>query len=130
MQVEGTLYLKQVDYQIFTQPMQLIFTLKKSNGNTSEKSTLRGYNNVMLLCIQSRALVYYSTSLLCEKLFRHNENFINIPVKMHIKPQHDLMRCINQSSRTRIAYFHSCCLSHFGSSSSHPPGVSLHLQQC
>lgn len=81
--------------------------------------------NTMLHCIQNRALVYYNTSLLDENLFRNNGNFINIPVKTDIKPQYDLMHCINQSSTTRIARIHSCCQSRCGSSSTNPPGVSL-----
>lgn len=49
--------------------------------------------------------VYYNTSLLSgQNLSRRNRNFINIPVKIHIKPQYDLTHSINQSSTTRIVH--------------------------
>lgn len=49
--------------------------------------------------------VYYNTSLLSgQNLSRRNRNFINIPVKIHIKPQYDSTHSINQSSTTRIVH--------------------------
>ena len=77
----------------------------------------------MLHCIQSIwALVCYNTSLWGENLQRHN--FINIPVKTHIKPR--VIWCINQSSTTRIAQIHSCCqFPHTSTGCLPPPTVVL-----
>lgn len=75
----------------------------------------------MLHCIQSRALVYYNTSLWGENLLRHN--FINIPVKTHIKPR--MIWCINQSSTTRIAHIHSCCQFPHTSTRCLPPPIAV-----
>lgn len=78
-----------VAYQIFTQPMQLIYTFKRNHMATLlpcqyAASITQGFTSfkVGLWCI--------NTSLLGQNLFRHNGNFINIPLKIHIKPQYDL----------------------------------------